>query len=65
MRIDRQHEPLSDEELEPFLQYLHRFARHGLDIFSLLKVGGPEYSCYVTLSRTPEAGVDSDAYRWP
>ncbi|WP_327684453.1 hypothetical protein [Streptomyces sp. NBC_00467] len=41
MRNERHDEPLSGDELELFLQYLHRFARHDLDLFDLLEVGDP------------------------
>ncbi|AZQ34828.1 hypothetical protein EJ357_16145 [Streptomyces cyaneochromogenes] len=65
MRNERHDERLSDEELELFLQYLHRFANHDLDLFALIQVGDSEYPAYVSISRTPEAGVDPSAYRRP
>ncbi|MFE4416643.1 hypothetical protein [Streptomyces sp. NPDC056817] len=65
MRNERHDERLSDAELELFLQYLHRFANHDLDLFALMQVGDPEYPAYVTLSRTPAEGVDPTAYRRP
>ncbi|MBN0048985.1 hypothetical protein JS756_33865 [Streptomyces actuosus] len=65
MRNDRHNEPLSDEELEFFLQYLRRFAQHDVDQFALLEVGDPEYPVYVTLSRALEPGIDRAAYRRP
>lgn len=65
MRNERHDERLSDEELELFLQYLHRFANHDLDLFALMQVGDPEYPAYVSFSRKPEAGVDPSAYRRP
>ncbi|MFD4977715.1 hypothetical protein [Streptomyces sp. NPDC058424] len=65
MRNERHDERLSDAELELFLQYLHRFANHDLDLSALMQVGDPEYPAYVTLSRTPVEGVDPTAYRRP
>ncbi|MEU7430424.1 hypothetical protein AB0B07_06065 [Streptomyces sioyaensis] len=65
MRNDRHDEPLSSEELELFLQYLHRFARHDLDLFALLEVGDPASPCYVTLTREPVSGTERAAYRCP
>ncbi|WP_030809628.1 hypothetical protein [Streptomyces sp. NRRL F-2799] len=65
MRNERHNERLSDDELELFLQYLHRFANHDLDLFSLMQVGDPEDPVFVSLSRKPEAGVDPSAYRRP
>ncbi|WP_326689740.1 MULTISPECIES: hypothetical protein [unclassified Streptomyces] len=65
MRNDRHDEPLSTDELELFLQYLHRFARHDVDLFALLEAGDPAYPCFVTLSRDPVPGIDPTAYRRP
>ncbi len=65
VRNERHDEPLSGEELELFLQYLHRFARHDLDLFALLEVGDPEYPAYLSFGRDPEPGIDSSAYRRP
>ncbi|MFH8517493.1 hypothetical protein ACH4CE_20825 [Streptomyces gelaticus] len=65
MRNERHEERLSDEELELFLQYLHRFPNHDLDLFALMEVGDPEHPAYVTFSRKPEHGVDASAYRRP
>ncbi|MFE1315441.1 hypothetical protein [Streptomyces sp. NPDC058755] len=65
MRNERHDERLSGEELELFLQYLHRFANHDLDLFALMQVGDPEYPAYVTFTREPEASVDRSAYRRP
>ncbi|MEU8778172.1 hypothetical protein [Streptomyces sp. NPDC048606] len=42
---------LSDGELELFIRYLHRFAKHDVDIFLNLELGDPEYPVYVTFSR--------------
>ncbi|MFE0355993.1 hypothetical protein [Streptomyces nigra] len=65
MRNERHDERLSDEELELFLQYLHRFANHDLDLFALMQVGDLEHPAYVSFSRKPEVGVDPSAYRRP
>ncbi|MFI1928436.1 hypothetical protein [Streptomyces sp. NPDC020377] len=65
MRNERHDERLSDEELELFLQYLHRFANHDLDLFALMQVGDSEHPAYVSFSRRPEAGVDLSAYQRP
>lgn len=65
MRNERHDEPLSGEELELFLQYLHRFARHDVDLFALLEVGDPADPRYVTLTSEPAPGVDRSAYRRP
>ncbi|MFF4569031.1 hypothetical protein [Streptomyces sp. NPDC001410] len=65
MRNERHDERLSGEELELFLQYLHRFANHDLDLFALMQVGDPECPAYVTFTREPEASVDRSAYRRP
>jgi hypothetical protein len=65
MRNERHDERLSDEELELFLQCLHRFANHDLDLFALMQVGDPENPAYVSFSRKPETGVDPSAYRRP
>ncbi|MFI8850496.1 hypothetical protein [Streptomyces sp. 891-h] len=65
MRNDRHDEPLSAEELELFLQYLHRFARHDVDLSLLLEAGDPDHPCFVTLSRDPVPGIDQAAYRRP
>ena len=65
MRNERHGERLSDEELELFLQYLHRFANHDLDLFALMEVGDPEHPAFVSFSRKPEAGVARSAYRRP
>lgn len=65
MRNERHGERLSEEELELFLQYLHRFANHDLDLFALMQVGDPEHPAFVSFSREPEAGVARSAYRRP
>ncbi|MEU3607245.1 hypothetical protein AB0E83_17640 [Streptomyces sp. NPDC035033] len=65
MRAERLDEPLSDEELELFTQYLHRFANHDVDIFLNVEVGDPEHPVYVTFGRDhPPIGDVSD-YRRP
>lgn len=53
VRDDRHDEPLTNEELDLFVQYLHRFAPHDVDLLALMEVGDPEFPCYVTVSRTP------------
>ncbi|WP_367325556.1 hypothetical protein [Streptomyces sp. HUAS ZL42] len=65
MRNDRHDEPLSAEELELFLQYLHRFANHDVDQFVLMEVGDPDHPCYMNLSRAPVPGTDRAPYRRP
>ncbi|MFE0375152.1 hypothetical protein ACFW1M_06110 [Streptomyces inhibens] len=65
MRDERHDEPLSSEEMELFLQYLHRFARHDVDLFALMEVGDPAHPCYLTLAREPVPGVDPSAYPRP
>ncbi|MFF9351651.1 hypothetical protein [Streptomyces sp. NPDC014734] len=57
-------ERLSDEELELFVQYLHRFANHDVDIFLNLEAGDPEHPVYVTFCRDyPPFGEASDFRR--
>ncbi|MGW5064104.1 hypothetical protein ACWEQ2_43750 [Streptomyces sp. NPDC004096] len=65
MRNERHDEPLSRTELELFLQYLHRFANHDLDLFALMQVGDHDDPVYVSFSRKLESGVDPEAYRRP
>ncbi|MEV6404703.1 hypothetical protein AB0M58_17385 [Streptomyces bobili] len=65
MRNERHDERLSEAELELFVQYMHRFANHDLDIFTLMQVGDPEHPAYVSFARTPEAGIEPSAYRRP
>ncbi|KOX01418.1 MULTISPECIES: hypothetical protein [unclassified Streptomyces] len=65
MRNERHGVRLSREEMELFLQYLHRFANHDLDLFALMEVGAPENPAYVTFAREPVAGVDPSAYQRP
>ncbi|PNE39491.1 hypothetical protein AOB60_24410 [Streptomyces noursei] len=65
MRDERHDEPLSGEELELFLQYLHRFARHDVDLYALMEVGDPADSRCMALTSEPAPGVDRSAYRRP
>ncbi|MFC9884475.1 hypothetical protein ACFVJW_33440 [Streptomyces libani] len=65
MRNERHDEPLSGEELELFLQFLHRFARHDVDLFALLELGDPADPRYLTLTSEPAPGIDRSAYRRP
>ncbi|UQI47895.1 hypothetical protein M1P56_27940 [Streptomyces sp. HU2014] len=65
MRNERHQEPLSNQELEIFFQYLHRFCKHDLDLFVTLEAGDPDNPAYVTITRHPAPGVDQDAYRRP
>lgn len=65
MHNERHDERLSDEELELFVQYLHRFANHDVDIFLNLEAGDPEHPVYVMFGRDyPPVGHASD-YRRP
>ncbi|MBT2440308.1 hypothetical protein J7E93_09335 [Streptomyces sp. ISL-36] len=65
MDDERLDERLSDEELELFVQYLHRFANHDVDIFLNLEVGDPEHPVYVIFGRDyPPVGEAVD-YRRP
>ncbi|MFI1655507.1 hypothetical protein ACH4ZU_11460 [Streptomyces sp. NPDC020472] len=65
MHDERHDERLSDEELELFVQYLHRFANHDVDIFLTLEVGDAEHPVYVLFGRDhPPVGEASD-YRRP
>ncbi|SHM19470.1 hypothetical protein [Streptomyces yunnanensis] len=65
VRDERHYEPLSGEELELFLQYLHRFARHDVDLYALMEVGDPADPRYMALTSEPAPGVDRSAYRRP
>ncbi|MFC7793646.1 hypothetical protein [Streptomyces cinereoruber] len=59
MHSEQFDERLSDEELELFVQYLHRFANHDVHLFLSLEVGYPEHPLYVTLGRDfPRRGDD-------
>ncbi|MBZ9595677.1 hypothetical protein K7B06_11265 [Streptomyces erythrochromogenes] len=65
MHNERHDERLSDDELKLFIQYMHRYANHDLDIFQLLEVGNPEFPVYVVFGRDyPPIGEASD-YRRP
>ncbi len=61
MRNERHDEPLSGEELEVFLQFLHRFARDELDLFALMEVGDAKHPAYVSFGRDPQPGVEPSA----
>ncbi|WP_329279764.1 hypothetical protein [Streptomyces sp. NBC_00691] len=64
MHDERIDERLSDEELELFVQYLHRFAHHEVDVFLNLEVGHPAYPVYVTFGQDyPPIGEASDCRR--
>ncbi|MFE2554359.1 hypothetical protein ACFXGI_38510 [Streptomyces sp. NPDC059355] len=65
MRNERHDEPLSDDEMELFIQYLHRYTIHHLDQWLNLQVGPEDFPVYVTLSRMPEPDVDLSVYRRP
>ncbi|MFH8838977.1 hypothetical protein [Streptomyces sp. NPDC017868] len=61
MHNERLDEPLSDEELELFVQYLHRFANHDVDISVRMEAGDPEHPVYVLFGRDyPPVGDASD-----
>ncbi|MFF5976804.1 hypothetical protein ACFY7C_35410 [Streptomyces sp. NPDC012769] len=64
MHNDRHDEPLSDDELKLFIQYLHRFANHDVDIFAQIEAGYPEHPVYVLFGRDyPPIGEASDYHR--
>ncbi|MGW7460346.1 hypothetical protein [Streptomyces sp. NPDC054797] len=65
MRNERHDEPLSDDEVEIFIQYLHRYAIHDLDQWEQLRVGHEESPVYVTLSVKPAPETDPSVYRRP
>ncbi|MFC8505712.1 hypothetical protein ACFU3J_31690 [Streptomyces sp. NPDC057411] len=65
MHNERHDEPLSDDELKLFTQYLHRYAIHDLDIFQLLEVGDLEFPVYVAFSRDYPPVGDASDYRRP
>lgn len=61
MHNERLDERLSDGELELFVQYLHRFANHDVDIFVRMEAGDPEHPVYVLFGRDyPPVGDASD-----
>ncbi|MFC9591337.1 hypothetical protein ACFTUC_16305 [Streptomyces sp. NPDC056944] len=61
MHNERLDERLSDAELELFIQYLHRFAHHDVDISARMEVGDPEHPVYVLFGRDyPPVGDASD-----
>lgn len=65
---ERLDEPLSDEELELFVQYLHRFANHNVDISVWMEAGDlntpSTYSSAGTIPRS-ETLLTSAALRGP
>ncbi|MFB0632260.1 hypothetical protein [Streptomyces sp. AB3(2024)] len=65
MRDERHDEPLSEDELELFIQYLHRYAIHDLDQWLHLRVGHEEHPVYVSLSGKPDPEADPSVYRRP
>ncbi|MEU4999711.1 hypothetical protein [Streptomyces sp. NPDC021622] len=65
MDTSNQGEPLSEDELRLFVEYLHRFCKHDVDLFALLEAGDPEAPAFVTITRDPVAGVERSAYRRP
>ncbi|MGW5850400.1 hypothetical protein ACWFQ8_21040 [Streptomyces sp. NPDC055254] len=65
MRNERHDDPLSDDELELFIQYLHRFANHDLDQWQHFQVGYERFPVYVTLSRSPMPETDPSRYPRP
>lgn len=65
VRNERHDGPPSEQELESFFQYLHRFCKHELDLFATIEAGDPDYPAFVTITRSPAPGVDQDAYRRP
>ncbi|MGW8764061.1 hypothetical protein ACWGN5_16310 [Streptomyces sp. NPDC055815] len=61
MHNERFGERLSDEELELFVQYLHRLAHHDVDICVRMEAGYPEHPVYVSFVRDyPPVGEASD-----
>ncbi|MGW8330972.1 hypothetical protein ACWGLE_24120 [Streptomyces sp. NPDC055897] len=65
MHEDRLDERLSDEELELFTQYLHRFANYDVDVFLNLVVGSREHPVYVNFCRAPSPLWDVSDYMRP
>ncbi|MEU3399131.1 hypothetical protein [Streptomyces filamentosus] len=64
MYEERLDEPLSGEELELFVQYLHRFANHDVDISVRMEAGYPEHPVYVLFGRDcPPVGDAADCRR--
>lgn len=58
-------ERLSDEEWEVFVQDLHRFAAHDVDIFLNLEVGDPEHPVHVMFGRDCPPVGDASLCRRP
>lgn len=65
MHNERHDERLSDEEFELFVQYLHRFANHDVDIFAGVEAGDPEHPVYVFFGRDYPPVGDASDYRRP
>ncbi|MER5963323.1 hypothetical protein [Streptomyces sp. NPDC002057] len=65
MRDEQLGEPLSDEELKLFTQYLHRFANHDVDISVRMEVGYPEHPVYMLFGRDYPPVGDAAGYRRP
>ncbi|MFE5943103.1 hypothetical protein [Streptomyces sp. NPDC056480] len=65
MYNERHDERLSDEELELFVQYLHRFANHDVDICLALEAGDTDNPVYVTFCRDCPPVGDASDYRRP
>ncbi|MFC8295047.1 hypothetical protein ACFUJ0_18090 [Streptomyces sp. NPDC057242] len=65
MHNERHDERLSDKELELFVQYLHRFANHDVDISVRMEAGDPEHPVYVLFGRDYPPVGDAWEYRRP
>ncbi|MFF5972294.1 hypothetical protein ACFY7C_12325 [Streptomyces sp. NPDC012769] len=65
MHNERLDEQLSDEEMALFVQYLHRFANHDVDVFLNLEAGDPEHPVYVMFGRDYPPVGDAADYRRP
>ncbi|MFD0367728.1 hypothetical protein [Streptomyces sp. NPDC127114] len=65
MHNEQHDERLSDDELKLFIQYLHRYANHDLDLFQLLEVGDPEHPVYVVFSRDYPPVAEASDYQRP
>ncbi|MFD5367205.1 hypothetical protein [Streptomyces sp. NPDC127103] len=65
MYNERHDERLSGEELELFVQYLHRFANHDVDICLALEAGDADNPVYVMFGRDYPPIGDASDYRRP
>ncbi|MEV7371112.1 hypothetical protein AB0O51_09530 [Streptomyces sp. NPDC090301] len=65
MYNERHDERLSGEELELFVQYLHRFANHDVDICLALEAGDADNPVYVMFGRDYPPVGDASDYRRP